>query len=185
MHWLVIVMVIISLLVSLAWVASPVSEESTTNEVPVLEDNEGVIPERITESSTRHEVTDGDSETHLDLSAQGLTSVPRSVFDERDLTQLDLSDNLLTGALQAEIRQLSRLTVLDLSDNQFTGVPAEIGQLSDLEYLDLSNNRLTGLPHELGNLKKLKTLDLRGNDPAEFDLTIIKASLPDTSILTD
>jgi len=114
---------------------------------------------------------------NLDLKGKGLTKVPLSVFSVTSLESLDLSDNLLTGALQAEVRHLVNLRVLDLSGNQFTGVPAEIGQLQKLEVLDLSNNMLTGLPYELGKLSNLKILDLRGNDYAEADLEIIRATL--------
>lgn len=125
------------------------------------------------------------SEMVLDLSNQGLTQTPAYVFEQRKLTHLNLSNNSLTGALQAEVRNLSNLKVLDLSNNQFTGVPAEVGQLSNLEELNLSNNQLTGLPHELGNLNNLNTLDLRGNNPSKFDLEIIRSSLTGTEILID
>ena len=114
----------------------------------------------------------------LDLSGQGLTAVPMDVFTRTDLTKLDLSDNMLTGALPAEVRHLSKLQRLDLSHNSFTGVPAEVGQLSELLYLDLSYNQLTGLPYELGNLKKLEVLDLTGNEYAQQDLAIIRQGLP-------
>lgn len=120
-----------------------------------------------------------------DLSGQGLTKVPDSIFTDNSIEILDLSHNALTGALQAEVRHLTKLRMLDLSDNNFTGVPAEVGQLSKLEVLDLSNNQLTGLPYELGNLSNLKTLDLSGNQYAEADLEVIKGGLSsDTNIIT-
>lgn len=122
----------------------------------------------------------------LDLSEQGLTKVPEYVFGRTELESLDLSNNNLTGSLQAEIRHLQSLKVLDMSGNKFTGVPAEVGQLKELEILDLSNNVLTGLPYELGNLSSLKTLDLSGNHYSEEDLSIIKKRLPAaTTIVTD
>ncbi len=119
----------------------------------------------------------------LDLSGQGLTKVPEDVFAKTDLEGLDLSNNRLSGALQAEVRHLQSLRTLDLSGNEFTGVPAEIGQLKDLETLDLSDNNLTGLPYELGNLSNLKMLDLTGNDYAAADLAVIKSKLPASVVI--
>lgn len=122
----------------------------------------------------------------LDYSGQNLTKAPAVIFTKTKTEKLDLSHNQITGALQAEVRNLSSLRILDLSDNRFTGVPAEIGQLKDLEILDLSNNQLTGLPYELGNLQNLKQLDLRGNNYATADLEIIKKNLPSSvDILTN
>lgn len=114
----------------------------------------------------------------LDLSNQNIQKIPEYVFSQKNLEELDVSNNQLTGAMQAEIRQLQNLKVLDASGNQMTGVPAEIGQLRDLQVLDLSNNQLTGLPHELGNLQNLKTLDISGNAYSELDLNTIQKKLP-------
>ncbi len=114
----------------------------------------------------------------LNLSGQNLSKVPDSVFNQSNLEELNVSNNKLTGALQAEIRKLSNLRVLNASNNQMTGVPAEVGQLSNLQVLDLSNNQLTGLPYELANLKKLQILNLSGNNYSEQDLAIIKKGLP-------
>ncbi|RJR32149.1 hypothetical protein C4569_00330 [Candidatus Parcubacteria bacterium] len=114
----------------------------------------------------------------LDLSNQNLQKIPEYVFNRTSLEELDVSNNQLTGAVQAEIRHLQNLKILDMSNNQMTGVPAEIGQLQNLQVLDLSNNKLTGLPYELGNLKNLRTLDISGNDYSETDLGIIQKELP-------
>lgn len=129
------------------------------------------------------EVSVPSSAPRLDLSGSGLKSVPSYVFDRTELTELDVSDNELTGALQAEIRHLKDLQVLDASGNGMTGVPAEIGQLSELRDLDLSDNALTGLPLELGNLRNLRRLDLRGNNISKPDLDAIRARLAGTEIL--
>jgi len=114
----------------------------------------------------------------LDLSRQNLEKIPEYVFGLNNLAELDVSNNKLTGAIQAEIRHLQNLTILNASYNQMTGVPAEIGQLSLLEELDLSNNQLTGLPLELGNLQKLKILNISGNQYSELDLNTIAEKLP-------
>lgn len=137
-----------------------------------------------TETNTEPAEKEIDSSSVLNLSSKGLTRVPATVFSQTGLTVLDLSDNELSGALQAEIRFLQNLKTLDLSDNKFTNVPAEIGQLKSLEVLDLSNNQLTGLPHELGNLSNLKRLNLSGNEYSKADLSIIKEKLPDSTVVT-
>ena len=114
----------------------------------------------------------------IDLSNKGLTKAPEYIFNETDTEILNLSNNKISGALQAEVRHLENLIVLDLSDNNFTGVPAEVGQLKNLEVLDLSANPITGLPYELGNLKNLKSLDLRKTNYSAQDLEVIKKGLP-------
>jgi hypothetical protein len=124
--------------------------------------------------------------TVVNLRGQSLTSVSQDIFALQGVTVLDLSENMLSGSLKAEVRKLSKLRTLDLSDNQFTGVPAEIGQLSELQILDLSNNPITGLPLELGNLSRLEKLDLSGTNYSHQDLAIIKEKLsPEVVIVTD
>lgn len=118
----------------------------------------------------------------LDLSGRGLTSIPSDVFSKTNLEQLNLSNNQLTGAPQAEIRFLQKLKTLNVSNNRLTGLPAELGQLSNLETLDVSNNQLTGLPLELGNLVQLRVLDISGNQYSTQDLDQIAAKLTNTEI---
>jgi len=122
----------------------------------------------------------------LNLSNQGLTSIPGGVFNQTNLEELNVSHNSLTGAIQSQIGQLKNLKVLNASYDKMTGVPAEIGQLQNLQILDLSYNQLTGLPNELGNLKNLKTLNLAGNNYSTQDLAGIKSKLPATvNIITE
>lgn len=116
--------------------------------------------------------------SRLDLRGQGLAKIPDYVFSRTDVEELDVSSNQLTGAIQAEVRQLQSLKVLRASGNRMTGVPAEIGQLRNLEVLDLSNNQLTGLPLELGDLQKLRIFNISGNSYSEYDLSQIEQRLP-------
>lgn len=119
-----------------------------------------------------------ESKEKLDLSNQQLEKIPSSVFEQTNLEELDISGNSISGSIQAEIRQLTKLKILNASNNLMTGVPAEIGQLTSLSVLDLSNNQLTGLPYELGNLNNLKILNISGNNYSEADLKTITEKLP-------
>jgi Leucine-rich repeat (LRR) protein len=119
----------------------------------------------------------------LNLSNQGLTSIPSYVFSQTNLEELNISHNSLTGAIPAEIRNLKNLKVLNASYNMMTGVPAEIGQLQKLGSLDLSYNKLTGLPHEMGNLQNLIILNLTGNNYSQQDFDYIHSKLPPDTII--
>ena len=96
----------------------------------------------------------------------------RVTMENGRVVELSLYGFGLTGAVPAEIGQLTSLRVLNLGDNQLTSLPAEIGQLTSLKELDLSDNQLTSLPAEIGRLTSLTQLDLRGNQltslPAEI-----------------
>ena len=115
----------------------------------------------------------------LELEGVGLTgAVPAEIEQLTSLTRLNLRGNRLTS-LPAEIGQLTSLTVLDLRSNKLTSVPAEIWQLTSLTVLTLEGNRLTSVPPEIGRLTSLEKLDLFGNEltslPAEIgQLTALK-----------
>ena len=79
------------------------------------------------------------------------------------VVELDLDEFGLTGAVPAEIGQLTSLDRLDLRENELTSVPAEIGQLTSLQTLILSCNLLTSVPAEIWQLTSLEVLDLHGN----------------------
>jgi leucine-rich repeat protein SHOC2 len=110
----------------------------------------------------------------LDLEQFGLTgAVPAEIGQLTSLEVLDLGGNQLTS-LPAEIRQLTSLTKLNLCGNHLTSLPAEIGQLTALRELSLFSNHLTSLPAEIGQLTALEELSLGGNRltsvPAEIGL---------------
>ena len=108
----------------------------------------------------------------LELQGFGLTgAVPAEIGQLTALKELWLSDNKLTS-LPAEIGQLTLLKVLWLDDNQLTSLPAEIGQLVSLKELYLSGNQLTSLPAEIGQLTSLTQLDLHGNQLTSLPVEI-------------
>ena len=81
------------------------------------------------------------------------------------VTEVELSENRLTGIIPREIGRLNNLRSFYLVNNQLTGsIPPEIGQLSDLVYFGLSHNQLTGvIPPEIGRLVNLSALYLADN----------------------
>ena len=78
------------------------------------------------------------------------------------VTELELDDNNLTGALPAQLGDLAHLERLVLDGNGISGrIPPELGNLSNLTMLNLRGNSLEGsIPSELGALVRLDTLDL-------------------------
>ncbi|GAB4848341.1 hypothetical protein Ancab_003033 [Ancistrocladus abbreviatus] len=74
-----------------------------------------------------------------------------SLLSYPSLEYLDLSENLLTGALMSGIGNMGRLKLLNLARNGLSGrIPHELGKLNGLEFLDLSNNNFKGeLPGDL------------------------------------
>lgn len=71
---------------------------------------------------------------------------------------LSLGNNGLTGAIPAELGQLTELEWLSLGGNNLTGaIPAELGQLAELRALWLESNNLTGpIPQTVQTLPKLE-----------------------------
>ncbi|XP_076952788.1 uncharacterized protein LOC143626666 [Bidens hawaiensis] len=82
------------------------------------------------------------------------------------LSQLDLSNNQLSGSLPASISNFSSLQILLVAGNRFSGsIPATIGQLREVLKLDLSGNSISGeIPQEIGNCVHLTSLDLSQNN---------------------
>ncbi len=103
-----------------------------------------------------------DKVTELDLSYQGLTTLPREFVQLTNLQSLNLSYNQLSS-LPTKIVQLTNLQSLNLSYNQLSSLPPEFGQLTNLQSLNLSYNQLSSLPPEFGQLTNLQSLNLSDN----------------------
>ena len=122
---------------------------------------------------------------NLDLSKQGLETLPESIGQLTQLTTLLLSQNELTS-LPESFGQLTQLRRLYISQNQLTSLPESIvhltqlqgliiwgnqlkelprwiGKLTHLEYLDVSHNQLKILPTSISQLTQLESLDVSRN----------------------
>jgi DNA-binding SARP family transcriptional activator len=85
------------------------------------------------------------------------------VCSRGSVSELNLSDNHLSGGIPEDVDRLTNLSVLDLSYNHLAGsIPSELGDLHNLTVLSLSgNSQLCGpIPPELGGLVRLEGLYL-------------------------
>ena len=101
----------------------------------------------------------------LDLSGQGLATLPPELLQLRQLRLLLLNGNRLTE-LPADFGRLARLSELELNNNAFVVFPRPILDLAALNELELSGNRLADLPPDLDRLAQLTELELIGNQLA-------------------
>ncbi|XP_017974321.1 PREDICTED: LRR receptor-like serine/threonine-protein kinase FLS2 [Theobroma cacao] len=104
----------------------------------------------------------------------------------KNLKELYLFNNSISGPIPLSIGQLSSLSVLFLGRNKLTGqLPESVGRLANLEIFSFSHNLLSGVVSEIhfDNLTKLKlllasgtplVLKVRPNWIPPFQLTTLK-----------
>ncbi|KAL8029407.1 hypothetical protein ABFX02_14G223600 [Erythranthe guttata] len=99
------------------------------------------------------------------------------------VTNIDLSNNNLSGGIPKELTSLVELRSLNLSGNYFTGlIPQSIGDMKQLESLDLSRNSLSGeMPNSFRVMSFLNYLNvsynhLRGRIPESTQFMGFNAS---------
>lgn len=103
--------------------------------------------------------------TQLDISLNDLNgALPDSIYGLNKLSILSAFSNLLTGSLSTKVSLLPNLKLLLLSHNKFSGtLPMELGYLP-LNYLEVSNNQFSGkLPRSLGLLTNVFDLLIANN----------------------
>ncbi|KAK6029501.1 leucine Rich repeat-containing domain protein [Ostertagia ostertagi] len=102
------------------------------------------------------------NDLRLDLSSNDITSIPSSIRDLTQLTELFLYKNKLTQ-LPSELGNLVSLRKLGLSENALCSLPDSLASLTQLETLDLRHNKLTEIPSVIYRITSLETLWLRYN----------------------
>ncbi|CAI9757223.1 unnamed protein product [Fraxinus pennsylvanica] len=91
--------------------------------------------------------------------------IPNEIGNMRNLLELDIGGNELTGTIPTTLGQLRKLQKLRLDDNKLQGsVPVNLCNLENLYYLDLGINQLSQeLPTCLGHLTSLREIYLDNN----------------------
>ncbi|WVZ51149.1 hypothetical protein U9M48_002318, partial [Paspalum notatum var. saurae] len=110
--------------------------------------------------------------TYLDISLNSLClfsnritgAVPEYICKCKELTVLDLANNLFEGPLPP-CSGLTKLMTVELSNNSLSGeFPSFLQNSTNLQFLDLAWNKFTGrLPPWIGNLVGLQFLRLKHN----------------------
>jgi Leucine-rich repeat (LRR) protein len=137
----------------------------------------------------------------LNLSNQGLISIPDSVFQLINLDTLDLGNTLTIypplsalidsnanelSYIQEEIGNLKNLRCLILCANKLTTLPTSISTLAKLEWLDISFNLQFNIIKELDKIKplsNLKVLKIAYVNADEESINIIKSVFPRTKVI--
>ncbi|XP_037425069.1 LRR receptor-like serine/threonine-protein kinase GSO1 [Triticum dicoccoides] len=102
--------------------------------------------------------------TRLAISMNSLSGPLPLDFGAPDLTDLNLFSNCLTGHVPRAICELKNLSLLDLSNNLFEGEFPWCSAMPSMEFLILSNNNLSGnFPSWIQNSSQLVFLDLAVN----------------------
>ncbi|TYJ21261.1 hypothetical protein E1A91_A08G053100v1 [Gossypium mustelinum] len=101
----------------------------------------------------------------IDLSNNNLSGeLPRWIWNVSNLHTLVVSNNQLKGLIPMELCYLDSLEILDLSKNNFFGPIPSCFHAQSIKHLHLSRNRLSGtLRNAFFNSSSLVTLDLREN----------------------
>ncbi|XP_068653696.1 MDIS1-interacting receptor like kinase 2-like [Aristolochia californica] len=133
----------------------------------------GQIPARIGQSTLLQK---------LDLSGNNLTHpIPDELGDCQNLITLKLGMNKLNGSIPFRLGSLTFLqTELDLSQNLLTGsIPSQFDSFRQLEKLNISHNLLTGSIPPLGDMFGLREVDISFNNlsgPLPNAQAFVKAS---------
>nr|XP_048337053.1 LRR receptor-like serine/threonine-protein kinase RGI5 [Ziziphus jujuba var. spinosa] len=103
----------------------------------------------------------------LDISENSLTGcIPLSIGNVTGLTTSIISNNKLSGELPSSLQNCTNMVNLDLGDKRFTGqIPSSIGNLEWIETLDISMNHISGpIPFLMTSLTFLNHLNLSYNN---------------------
>lgn len=102
---------------------------------------------------------------HLCVGMNNLTRISEGVFRLRNISELIIPDNKLSGQLSDGIGNLTNLVRLDISTNEFSGaIPNVFHKLGKLVSFVAHSNKFTGgIPESLTNSPSISLLNVRNN----------------------
>ncbi|XP_013382554.1 malignant fibrous histiocytoma-amplified sequence 1 homolog [Lingula anatina] len=132
--------------------------------VKALED----IPANISEVELRkRRLTKSNGLNTLSLSGCLLQKLPKSLYNIKEIQDLNLTENRLTE-LDSALSNLQRVRHLHLSENELQTFPKVLCKLRNLETLNLGHNKFMAFPDAILQIKTLSYLDLGGNKIASL-----------------
>jgi internalin A len=109
----------------------------------------------------------------LDLSGQGLTEIPREIFQLKNLTGLYLGRNKIVK-IPSAIIQLKNLTSLNFGNNKIVEIPDAIAKLQNLESLNFAGNQIVKISDAITKLQNLTKLFFERNQIVKIPDAIAK-----------
>ena len=113
-----------------------------------------------------------DMDVYEDLSYSNLDSFPSFLMERSsEISHLQLTNNNIT-VLPRSIATFSNLISLDISNNNLQYISGEIARLSKLKTFIARNNNLRddAVPKEFASMESLRHVNLSGNNLTEFPL---------------
>ena len=118
----------------------------------------------------------------LRLNGNGLSSIPESIGQLKDLRRIYLNDNSI-ASLPSSFASLEALEDVALANNRLEAFPEVLVGLPSLRNLDLRGNaNITVLPSNVGDMKSLRTLTLAGCRIPKEERDRIREALPECVI---
>lgn len=124
--------------------------------------HQGELTPQAKEALAQELISQSASLANLDLSIPGLEEVPLSLWNLRQLTELQITDACFSQ-MPYEIGQLPKLRLLDINRCNLTSIHDQITSCCLLESVSFSHNGLTSIV-PLRFLSLLRVIDLSHND---------------------
>lgn len=105
-----------------------------------------------------------DTLTSLWLGKSGIKQLPAELKRFKNLKELNLDYNNLSGADLSELAKFEQLELLNLKNCNLRKIPSVVYKLKNLKDLTITLNDLTSLPDSLFEMKNLRSLSIEGKN---------------------